>query len=207
MRIILCLILAAVTAEATVDTLQPNASLGKDAFVYEGVPTQNFGYYEYLSVTASTGGHRAVSYIEFVELDNYFSATINQATLELYVTDLSFTGVNLKYGAAENDWDEGAINWQNQPWAISGSEEQEPYPSNIGVWWSVDVTDTVLDWADGTNEHRGFVIFDDSGDGEMVRFASSDDPDSSNWPKLILDYTGSVGIESVSLGELKTVFR
>lgn len=207
MRIILCLIFVAVAAGATIDTLQPDATLGKDAFVYEGVPTQNFGDSDHLSVTASDGGHQAVSYIKFTGLDAYLGTTINQATLELYVTDLSYTGTILKYGMVKNDWDEGDINWQNQPWAVTGSEVQEPYPTSIDVWWTVDVTDTVVDWADGIYDHHGFVLFDDAGDGEMVRFASSDEPDSAKWPKLILDYTGSVGVKSLSLGELKAVYR
>jgi hypothetical protein len=207
MRIILYFIFVAVAAGATVDTLQPDATLGKDAFVYEGVPTQNFGYYEHLSVTSSEGGHQACSYIEFVELPNYFGVTINQVTLELYVLELSYTGDYNKFGASEYAWDENAINWQNQPWAYAGSVEQELYPSQTDIWWQVDVTDIVLDWVDGTFDHYGFNLFDDNGDGDMARFGSSDNVSSAVWPKLVIDYTGSVGIESVTLGELKTIFR
>jgi len=207
MRIIFYLIIAVSTANATIDTLQPDADLGKDAFVYEGMPDMNFGDSDHLSITSSIAGHMAVSYIKFKELNNYFSATINQATLELYVTELGSSGLFLKYGAIASAWDEFTLDWNNQPWPIPGTEEQEPYPSGIGTWWSVDVTGTVLDWKNGTYEHRGFVILDEEGDGHSVRFASSDEPDSTYWPKLILDYTGTIGIDSVSIGELKVVFK
>jgi len=207
MRILFYLLIAVSAVNAAIDTLQPDADLGKDTFVYEGMPTGNFGDSEFMSVASSSIGHTTASYFKFIELVNYFGTTISQATLELYVTTYENPGSYLTYGMIDDAWDEYDIEWGNQPWFITGTEVQETYPTGVDTWWSVDVTDTVLDWANGTYYHRGFVIFDEGDSDHAVRFATSDNPDSARWPKLILDYTGNIGVDSVSLGELKAVFK
>ncbi|MCP4229643.1 MAG: DNRLRE domain-containing protein [bacterium] len=206
-NILIAVFVLTVTAYADVDTLQPDPALGKDAFVYEGAPNQCYGDSDHLSVTSSTSNHMALSYIKFVRLDNYFGATIHQVTLELYVVQLNSIALYFECAAILDSWDEDTITWSNQPWQIFGTEIQVPYPTTTDVWWSVDVTDIVSDWANGIEDHHGFILYDGNSDGNMVRFASSDEPVSTIWPKLIIDYTGDVGIASVSLGNLKAVFQ
>ncbi|MCD4733419.1 DNRLRE domain-containing protein [bacterium] len=209
MRTLTLLLLALVfVAGATTVTFQPDATVGKDAHCYSwsSYPLDGSGGYGSTSLLksgwySSHFDHRFdVSYVEFTELDDsqYQGATVVSATLWLYI-DWSPGGVN-NLGAANSEWDEDGINWNNRPGARPGIID---YCPGSDRWAQVDVTSYVQNWLDGTWENYGFLL--GSFGGQETRYVSSDHSDSSKHPKLVLEYYG-VAVEETTWGEIKATF-
>jgi len=187
MRLVTAVVLTLVMLSAANEvTFQPDAAVGKDAFVVDGAPSSNTGADPELSVGKWTGS-TYYSFIEFVELNGaaYQGVTVNSATLMLYLELAGGAGNEYEVGICANSWDEMTITWNNAPSALDAHTEY--YPSAVG-WLAIDVTGNVQSWLDGSNPNNGFILFDLAGTTEYITPYSSDFTDPDLHPQLILDY-------------------
>jgi len=184
-------IIAAVSASAA--TLYPT----HDAYVSEQNHGTNYGGQNFLWV-----GWSALlidTYIKF-DVSAHEGKTIESADLRLYVYYLNTTTDHLISRNTE-DWSEDTITWDDTP--ASADSSAVPGATTVDAYWEIDVTSYVQDFLDGTYENYGFHLTKDAPlDGFLYIWSKEY---SSNQPELVL--TLSSGVESASLGEIKTSFK
>ncbi len=203
MRKIPLLLLALIlVASADTVTLQPDPTVGKDTYVYEEYPSDNYGTADVLYFGAFPG-QSAASFIEFTDLNDaqYQGATVNSAFLYIYGYSISASGQYL-IGPCNAAWDEMTITWNT----MVGVHETNPpaYPSAAG-WMMYGVSGWVQNWLDGTWNNNGFAIFDNDGMGHIYAH-SSDYSDTSLRPYLYLDYTTAGSLDESTWGHIKAGF-
>lgn len=197
---------------------QPNSDCTKDAFinnspVWNGGPgfdVNNYGEREYLRIeawTANANGspeHDSRSLIDFPELHEIESCDVIQATLVLYANpNITFANG----GQAEtNDvdifrviepWEELEVTWLSQT-DIDETIKAEIPQNNDYDSIEVDVTELVTNMINIDNSF-GFLLKQKNEDpyGSM-NFASSQYPDPTKAPKLILEANNIVFAEPVT---------
>ncbi len=171
-------------------TIQPDAAAGKDSYVYDPTPDDNYGSYDDLYAGARAAGF-CRSYLEF-SLDALpEDAVIIGARLWLYYF------YNVPAHAAEigvypvlEAWSEGDITWNNQPYIAVTPEDTyilSAVPTNDFRYWYV--TELVRAWWDGSLVNYGVVLMstDEGGWEGWTGFYSSDGV-ASQRPKLIITY-------------------
>lgn len=197
---------------------QPNSDCTKDAFinnspVWNGGPgfdVNNYGIQPYLRIeawTANSAGspeHDSRSLIDFPELYEIESCDVVQATLVLYANpNITFANG----GQAEtNDvdifrivepWEELEVTWLTQPGFDETIKAEIPQNNNYDSI-EVDVTELVTNMIEIDNSF-GFLLKQKNEDpyGSMD-FASSQYPDPTKAPKLILEANNIVFAESIT---------
>jgi len=181
----------------TVLTLQPGSEEGIDAPLISINPDYNYvNDPGFLACAWTFEGEFGIdrSLLKFNLSQISSSAIIIEAKLSLYYWQGPATGQageNASYlqKIVEN-WNEMNVTWNNQPAAtnfeevylpMSGSEDQD--------YLDIDITRFVSDWVANPQNNFGmlFKIADESIYRSML-FASSDNPDSSLRPKLVITY-------------------
>lgn len=197
---------------------QPNSDCTKDAWINNspvwnggpGLDVNNYGTSQYLRIeawTANSNGspeHDSRSLIDFPELHEIESCDVIQATLVLYANpNITFANG----GQAEtNDvdifrivepWEELEVTWLTQPDFDETIKAEIPQNNNYDSI-EVDVTELVTNMIDIDNSF-GFLLKQKNEDpyGSMD-FASSQYPDPTKAPKLILEANNIVFGESVT---------
>jgi hypothetical protein len=176
-------------SEQTV-TIQPDAAAGKDSYVYDPTPDDNYGSYDDLYAGARAAGI-CRSYLEF-SLDALpEDAVIVGARLWLYYF------YNVPSHAAEigvypvlEAWSEGDITWNNQPDFAATPEDTyilSATPSNDFRYWVI--TELARAWLRGGIPNFGVVLMspDEEGWEGWTGFFSSDGV-ASKRPKLVITY-------------------
>jgi hypothetical protein len=194
--IIILAIFAPIAANADTATLSPT----DDSYVWMALPSTNFGEEEILAIGFYEGFINSL--LKF-DLSPYSGATVNSAYLRLYIYDSEepFPPDNVFICRNIADWDELTVTWNNKP---SGEDITYTDPSSHG-WWVIDVTGWVDGFVNGSYENFGFQLAKAS--FTDVTFYMRSKEYSSDDPELILDYTPVGGVESASLGEIKTAFK
>lgn len=175
--------------------------------------TANFGTSNGLSASAWTwqstpGKMRGV--IEF-NLDSLANAgcTVNSAIIHLYSTGPSGGTHSYHCGSQSTihpcnsnafrveritqAWDEHTVTWINQPTTTDVVPGQDyvdvPDQSDPYYTYEVDITDMVNFWLANPAQNHGMMLklLDEINYYKKVRFASSDNPDASIHPKLVLE--------------------
>ena len=83
---------------------------------------------------------------------------INSATLTLYLNDIAAAGT-ISIHAITSSWNESTVNWENQPPAeATATAVIDLATSDEGAVISIDVTEVVERWADGSLADGGFLI-------------------------------------------------
>jgi hypothetical protein len=172
-------------------TIQPDAAEGKDAHVYDGYTSHNFGDVAMLLAGAKTSGTYR-SYLEF-EIDSLpENAVITSAKLGLYYVH-NFPGLAAEIGAytVQGAWTEYDITWDNQPAFAAVPEYSYTVPDqptyDFRYWY---ITDLVKGWRDGSITNYGVMLkaTDESSDEAWTGFQSSDYMTATEHPKLIISY-------------------
>ncbi len=199
-------ILFSIPAFAETVTLQPGPDIGKDAFVLDDLPNNNYGNNADLRISGLSAGSRYLSYIEFDELDKYIGNghTVTSAQLSLYLYNGSGTGT-VSLFVVSSAWDEGTINWNNVPSNESPAFLTDAFDPSAG-WKTYDVKSVVQDWLDTTKPNYGFFIRGNTGETFTAKYRSSDFGTETNRPKLVVT-SPTMAIESRSLGQIKAVFK
>ena len=112
-------------------------------------------------------------------------ASITSATFSIYVANNSGETVNVH--RVEQAWTETSVTWNTRPnfdSVVSGS-----FTANSG-WQTVDVTDLVKGWMDGTYPNHGILLA--QGDTTLTKYHSSEYSDDVTLrPKLEICYNGT----------------
>lgn len=213
----------ALTAQMTL-TIVPDSTCGKDAFIWflenqqtvnGPTDTLNYGSEPYLTVAESiwsgSPGRRHVL-IDFTELQNLPpGSTIESATLALFYgpgSDLGFhRGVPNNAATISRiteAWNENNVTWNNQPATstqnqvtIPGATEQTQSFNNI------DITALVRDYINDVNSNGFLLQMQNNQPDRSLNFASSDHPDPSLRPRLVIKYTPPAN----AVGDYREIFE
>ena len=181
--------------------LQPDSSAGKDAEVSSYYPDNNYGKYYTLhpyswTIYGASSVVRGLIQFDLSSIPN--DATIDSAFISFYYAwDSLFTFGTDHYGdnymllqRVTEPWDEHKITWNNQPnidtrhtvWIDKFTDPQQDYKD-------IEVTLLVRDILAG-NKNYGFMLrMADEVPYKITLIASSDYPDASKHPKLVVYYT------------------
>jgi hypothetical protein len=196
-----CLLFAGccLSAQPVTIILQPGPSAGMDAEVESHVPSSNFGTtpefaswaWTFNSVPGNSNG-----LIKFDLSSIPTGATINSATLSLFYA--YNTGSAGQAGANDcylreitSPWTESTVNWNNQPTTTTtnqvllaaSSTTSQSYPN-------IDVTAMTQDAVNSPSSYYGWELsLITMQTYRSMKFGSSDNPDSTIWPKLVITYT------------------
>jgi hypothetical protein len=172
-------------------TLQPDAVEGKDVYVMDIFPSDNFGDSTFLSIGVFTVPF-ARSYLQFDLSPIPPEAVILDANMGLYY-DSSYDLSSLPIGLYEvtESWKEDTITWDSQPASSSEAVDIQiisASQTNDSVYWQL--VDLVEQWQAGSIENYGMVLLDtdESSDDGGVEFFSSDWLTANQRPKLIIEF-------------------
>lgn len=189
------------TIDVTTDTVkfarifQPNSALGKDAVIESVFPDQNFGSETYFSVFSWTNGGvvntaRALVRFDLSEIPSYTS--IKSAQLVLYWSAydnlIEHTGENAFVVYRINQsWNENSVTWNSQPTITNLDSMNVSKSISSNQTYTVDVTNMVQDMIANPVTNYGFMLkLNEEFPYRLVILASSDHPDNSKHPKLIV---------------------
>jgi hypothetical protein len=204
--ILIALVFSFVQVSGDTATFQPGPALGKDAFIIDDLPNNNYGNNGDLRISGLSSSARYFTYIEFEGLDSYAGQghTVTSAELSLYLYNGSGTGT-VRIFVVTGLWNESTITWNNRPNNEATASVSDSFNSVSG-WKNYDVTSAVQDWLDQVKPNHGFVIRGASGDSFAGFYRSSDYTTATYRPKLKV--TGpTIAVESQSLGRIKAVFK
>jgi len=184
--------------------IQSGAVEGKDAFVYSynGNTTTNYGQSPSLPVYAWThSGIPALSrsFFQFPLDQLPDGAEIVSSTLTLYhyaYDDAGLSGHSQLSGSnasviqrVTSSWDESTINWANQPSVTTTNQVSVPASTSATQDFVIDVTQLVEDAITNDDNSVGFSMkLVTESYYRALTFASSDNSDSTLWPKLEIEY-------------------
>ncbi|WP_297511553.1 DNRLRE domain-containing protein [Flavobacterium sp.] len=199
----LVLIISAGNSQNTL-TLQPNATLGKDAFISSNVPTTGQGTSPELDAGAWTifGSPMAIRGLIDFDLSSLPpGAIIQTATLTLYNNPNSVNGfANGQHASASGSnesvlqritspWSED-VAWSNQPTTTSQNEVTLPQSTDPFQNYVLNVTSLIQDELANPNNSFGFLLkLKTESPFRLLVFASSDHPNAALHPKLVITYT------------------
>ena len=180
--------------------LQPDSDAGKDSNIWSLYPDRNGGDSPFLR--ADVGFIQDDPYIERSLFQFDLSAIsagseILLAELSLYYFDLqdrdhhTTTGPNTAFiQKVTSAWDENSITWSNQPAStITNQSIVLDMTQSRGDLIDQDVTEIVQEMVNNMIENFGFLVKLETEDGNKgMYFASSDHPNASLHPKLIVTY-------------------
>ena len=173
-------------------TIQPDATEGKDAVVFNTDPASNYGDLEIVAV-GNSAGDKARTYIRFELSAIPATAVPTSVGVLLYYGDSS-DAVETTIDAYQvtEAWAENTVTWGEQPAhgaAAIGSASLPAVETNDFVAWALEPA-LVEWWMDGSVANNGLVLIDaDEGTPGSIRlFASSDHPTVDMRPKLVVSY-------------------
>ena len=202
-------------------SLKPNASLGKDAFVWSNAPiNRNYGNASSINVyTWTNGGLLGVkrAYLLFDLSTLPASAVIDSSFLNLFFDPSTNEGFFVHSGSTymevkrvTSPWSEATITWSNQPSATAVNKVIIPPHANSRQNYSTNVTALINDMRGRGNSNYGFQIkmFNELNYYRGVLLASSDHSDSTLHPELNVYYHISTDIseEQNSLANAISVY-
>ena len=210
--VIACIMLITPSLFASVLVIQPNQQDGKDSAISMQHPDTNYGTEPNLWAIHKTysGNEQRYGLFQFDIASNLTGATIINATFDFYVNTTFFEASNnVTANRILSDWDETSVNWNTRPdydmsaigtATLIGNVYPDPAVSlNQPYWASMDITEAVQHWADGTWDNYGFLFKPAGSVNEQVEIFTSDNPDELLHPKLTVEYTAPVPEPAVCL--------
>lgn len=201
-----------------------DVTTAKDATIFGGAPTTNYGSITTLKIVKEGSGSDIMrSLIEFDLSSVPAGSTCNSATLTLRIITVEYYAGYIDFHellSGRDGWDEAQVTWNvystGNSWGTAGCSNTSTdraaatigqytgtiTPSAINV--ALSTTD-VADWFGASNANYGMLIKGNTEpDWERVELASSDHATTGYRPVLVVDYTeASSGIEgtlSATLG-------
>lgn len=193
-------------------TIKPGSDTGKDAFIWDVNPNNNYGDSHEFTITAWTNSNipalrRCFIDFDFSELPS--EAIIVDATLSLYndSTSLSTNGEHSQLSGSNemlvqrvvDPWNEEEINWNNQPGFSVQNEVLVPASKSPHQDYSIDVTSLVCDMIEFSKSSFGFKLKLQTEEYyRSLIFASSNHIESALHPQLRICF---INTSSVPEGE------
>jgi hypothetical protein len=192
--------------------IQPNASFGKDNYLDSSTGILNWGTATTMSIYNISSSYKR-PIIQF-DLSGLPSGEITDAQVWLYrgAGDVS-TGATVNVHRVTSIWTEGdgsvssGANWDTfngtADWPISDdggdydstSEDTKTVLAGTNAWYYWNVTDMAMGWKSDTYRNFGMIFDADSG-SQIQSFNTSDNSDTSTWPKLIVNLTSKAMLEN-----------
>ncbi len=200
-HIIVLMFLVTPSVSATVTNIEASA----DTTAYRGSTPEtqintimghdvNVGVWNYYNDT--TQGK--FGYIKFANISGIGSpnipsnSIINSATMWLYTR--AGESQTITFYTPSSPWDENTLNWNNKP-SLDTPYASVKQDGSTAHWTTVDVTDIVRKWNDGTVPNNGLVAVSDGGGGSAsTDWSSKESP--TNKPYISVDYTTQLPIPS-----------
>jgi hypothetical protein len=180
--------------------LRPDGIEGKDALIDNryAVINENFGNMEDLSAWAFTNGGGTVTRSLFqFNLNNIpKDAIIKSAKLSLYCnTNSPMTQLHTGRNACSiqritSSWSESTVTWNTQPSSTSSNQVRlEGSQYNTQNYTDIDMKQLIIEMINKPSSSFGFMmrLQNEMPNSSMV-FASSDHPDSTKRPTLVVTY-------------------
>jgi len=192
--------------------LQPDAAVGKDALLNDFMPNTNFGLHPDQNAVAWTNGGTQVLHRSIVDFDLSTiptGATVTTAALTLYHNPTSVNASALHQSRTSSNasilqritsiWDEATVTWNTQP-SYSNSNEILLAQSTSGTEdYAIDVTQLVQDMVDNPSTSFGFLLqLQNETYYASLVFASSDNADVNNHPRLEVYYTSTADLNDLT---------
>lgn len=203
---------------------QPDAAVGKDAFLNESDMSLNYGASNFLPVQ-DVAGYEIRSVLQFDVSSLPATSKILSAVLSLYQNDPSAAGGTVVVRRLTNDWTEGdgdgassgGVTWNDRSTGVSwtqGGAYTGTFVASTAIlastvaWFEWDITALTQAWFEGSMANQGLILLPDAA-GTKVTFASSDAADAALHPKLTITYicecgggaAGSAVIQPAATGE------
>jgi hypothetical protein len=193
----------------TTITIQPNATDGVDARIIAApYATSNFGADSIGVGNGLDGGVTERGLLKFDLSGIPAGSVINSATLSLYVTtDASSNARTFRVYKVKRIWVENQVTWNaystGNNWQTAGGGGANDIDTsfigsrafsasetlNVFVSWSLDAAAVQSMIPGGAWTNNGFMVAADTESADAYSFSSSDDGNSAQWPKLVIDYT------------------
>lgn len=182
-----------------------NIIASEDTFSYFQTPDANMGGNTEVSVWNYYGRQSDFAYIKFSGISGTDSpnipanSNINSATMWLYTR--AGESQTITFYTPSASWTESGLTWNNQPSPVT------PYASvaqdgSTAHWTSIDVTNIVRKWNDGTITNNGLVALSDGG-GASASTDWRSKENITNKPYISVDYTAP-SIQQIDKSQLKT---
>ena len=183
-------------------TLQPNANDGKDAFIRDLMPSQNFGNQSENTILAWTFNSDPMVTRVLIDFDLSSipqGATVNTANLYLYnyPNAPSCNGQHSQLSGPNNmyiekistAWDEQTVSWSNQPATSLLNQQSIPPSTSSNQDYVIGVSAIVQDMIDNPLTSHGFMLrLQNESYYRSVVFGSSDNISPALRPKIIITY-------------------
>lgn len=201
--------------------LQPGAE-GKDACLSSYAPSTNWGNYEGMLADAWTINSVPITRRSLIDFDLSSipaDAVITSATLTFYHNPLAKAGINqnglhsshTSSNASQlvkitQAWEEGTVTWNNAP--TTGSVVATLAQSTSGTQdYVVDVLSYIKDKRAYPTSNFGLMLkLQNETQYALMNFASSDNIDAANHPKLEIAYISATALKSDRGGEVEESF-
>lgn len=214
--ILIAMLVSEISNSQTTIVLKPNSTDGKDAMIFTKIGSNeanmNFGNYTenaLLTWTWSSQKGSTRSLIRFDQLSNIPSNAI-VTNVKLILHGVSSSGIspqgNSYYTGSTfptnpvvvqqitSNWDENTVTWNNQP--TTTTVNQMLIPASTSRWnWdytinnSTELQTIVQNMVNNPTSNYGFMLkLQTEETYRSMLFASSDHPDSTLWPELIVTY-------------------
>ena len=189
MRIPLTMAAILAALSCTTCTARAQAPPRADTFVSSNAPARNFGSEPLLAVQAGT-----TSYVQFNLASLPAGATVNKATLRLYV-DISTQAGSFDVYEIDSPWSENSLNFNNAPSlgvSATGGKPVTVSRSSQNQFVLVDITPLVQGWLNGTIPNNG-VALALVGTAGCFGFDSKESVFTSHEPELEVTFTSGTG--------------
>lgn len=187
-------------------TLQPDATLGEDAEIWQQSPNSNYGNAKETWVS-SASNDTTRTLLRFNVSTIPAGAKILNATLSLYRQSGSGADQLISAHRIMNSWKEDSVTWNERESGISWDTPGVDYdatveattavgPSNQRYEW--DLTTLAQGWVDGRFQNQGVVLVAAVSGLSGEQFRTSDDNNSADWPSLTIHYACECGVVCLS---------
>lgn len=172
--------------------LQPDSIVGKDSVIWDTLPDLNLGDAFTIYVGFEPAGNILRAFIRF-DLSNLpLTTVVIDADLGLYYySSLPSASSSIGVHQVTETWLEDLITWNNQPLSSSVAEKITSIPADATfdfIYWNI--ANLAKGWQDGSISNYGILLRDTDESTIRARkyFYSSDHYNTSQRPKLVIDY-------------------
>lgn len=184
----------------TIFSNQPDETTGKDTYIREISPDNNYGNQETLKVGKISSGtnYRSMLWFNVSNITN--TDTVISAQLQVYVATATNTqNMTISVYRITSDWEESEATWNNRTasatWTSSGGDINQlinstTFTNSSGVYYNFTITSLVRNWVNGSFDNFGLMLLSsDAGTGNYTDIASSGSTTASQRPLLFIDHS------------------
>lgn len=173
----------------------------QNVYIAGSYPNSNFYNSPNLFISRYTGTsdiyRTLMQFYVFIDTPDLPARSINSSKLQLtvYRNEIPSGSINASIYRLLNDLNDYTVTWNTQPPASSVPDGTASISSGFTGVVNVDITNLVRGWFNGSIPNNGILLKGDESNNSLVGFRGTKYPDSSTWPKLIINHVN--GIQTV----------